>query len=84
MPKAHHQNASCAAESGGVALMLPFAQPMGYGLGKSGWASANFENEKKIPVDMLIEWIREIYLAVAAKKLAATLDAKPPTKSNRT
>jgi predicted DNA-binding protein (MmcQ/YjbR family) len=27
-------------ESNGVALMLPFAQPTGYGLGKAGWVSA--------------------------------------------
>src|SRR3954470_20234762 len=33
--------------SHGVALMLPFAEPTGYGLGKAGWVSARFEPTEK-------------------------------------
>ncbi len=45
-------------ESRGVALTLPFAQPTGYGLGKSGWVTASFPKGKKPPLDLLKEWIR--------------------------
>jgi hypothetical protein len=33
--------------SAGAALMLPFTEPTGYGLGKSGWVSARFEPAAK-------------------------------------
>ncbi len=39
--------------SSNVALMLPFCTPTGYGLGKSGWVSAQFPEGTKPPVDML-------------------------------
>ena len=58
-----------------VALMLPFASPTGYGLGKSGWVSARFEGGEEPPVDMLKEWIDESYRAQAPKRLVAALDA---------
>jgi predicted DNA-binding protein (MmcQ/YjbR family) len=58
-------------ESNGVALMLPFAQPTGYGLGKAGWVSASFEAGAAPPVDMLCSWIDESYQAVAPAKLAS-------------
>jgi predicted DNA-binding protein (MmcQ/YjbR family) len=35
--------------SGAVALMLPFAEPTGYGLGKSGWVSARFGPKDDVP-----------------------------------
>lgn len=57
-----------------VALMLPFCQPMAYGLGKSGWVSAQFPANKPIPVDMLKEWIDESYRAQAPKKLLKELE----------
>ena len=57
--------------SNGVALMLPFASPTGYGLGKAGWVSAAFEGGIEPPVDMLLDWIDESYQAVAPAKLAA-------------
>jgi len=57
--------------SASVALMLPFAEPTGYGLGKSGWVSARFPPTEEIPLDMLKAWIDESYRAVAPKKLAA-------------
>jgi predicted DNA-binding protein (MmcQ/YjbR family) len=59
--------------SNGMALLLPFASPTGYGLGKSGWVSARFAPGAKVPIDMLRQWIDESYRAVAPKKLVATL-----------
>ena len=58
-------------ESGPMALLLPFAKPTGYGLGKSGWVSARFVASDDPPLGMLREWIDESYRAVAPKKLAA-------------
>jgi predicted DNA-binding protein (MmcQ/YjbR family) len=55
-------------ESGPMALLLPFAQPTGYGLGKSGWVSARFVASDDPPLGMLREWIDESYRAVAPKK----------------
>ncbi len=60
-------------QSNGAALMLPFAQPTGYGLGKSGWVSAHFGPRDTPPVEMLRQWIDESYRAVAPKKLVAQL-----------
>lgn len=57
----------------GVALSLPFAEPTGYGLGKSGWMTAKFAEGEEPPVDLLKEWIDESYRAQAPKKLVATL-----------
>ena len=67
-------------ESGNAALMLPFVEPTGYGLGKSGWVTARFDEGKTPPLDLLAEWIDESYRAVAPKKLVAELGtgtAKP-------
>ncbi len=60
-------------QSNGAALMLPFVQPTGYGMGKSGWVSANFGARDTPPLDMLRKWLDESYRAVAPKKLAAQL-----------
>src|SRR5690242_10593663 len=35
--------------SGVAALTLPFAEPTGYGLGKSGWVTARFNSNQKPP-----------------------------------
>jgi predicted DNA-binding protein (MmcQ/YjbR family) len=58
-------------QSASVALLLPFAQPTGYGLGKAGWVSARFDAGQTPPVDMLCAWVDESYQAVAPAKLAA-------------
>jgi predicted DNA-binding protein (MmcQ/YjbR family) len=58
-------------ESSDVALILPFAQPTGYGLGKAGWVSASFEAGAAPPVELLCSWIDESYQAVAPAKLAS-------------
>src|SRR6187399_913294 len=64
--------------SSAAALMLPFAEPTGYGLGKSGWVSAQFPEGQMPPKDLLKEWIDESYRAQAPKKLVASLAA--PTR----
>jgi predicted DNA-binding protein (MmcQ/YjbR family) len=61
------------------ALDQPFAQPTGYGLGKSGWVSVSFEARDTIPLDLLRKWLDESYRAVAPKKLVAALDATAST-----
>jgi predicted DNA-binding protein (MmcQ/YjbR family) len=65
-------------QSAGVALLLPFATPTGYGLGKAGWVSARFEPGATPPVEMLCDWIDESYQAVAPAKLAAAARAEAP------
>jgi len=60
-------------ESRGFALLMPFAQPTAYGLGKSGWITATFGPKDSVPVPMLLDWMEESFSAVAPKKLAASL-----------
>lgn len=55
-----------------MALALPFASPTGYGLGKSGWVTAQFGPREKPPIDVLKAWIDESYRAVAPKKLVVS------------
>ncbi len=55
------------------ALMLPFATPAAYGLGKSGWVTAQFPSGKLPPEALLKAWIDESYRAQAPKKLVASL-----------
>lgn len=57
-----------------VALLLPFCKPTAYGLGKSGWVTAQFPEGKPLPVEMFKEWIDESYRAQAPKKLVKQLD----------
>jgi hypothetical protein len=59
-------------------LKLPFAKPTGYGLGKSGWVTMNFDPETKPPLDLLKRCMLESYRAVAPKKLVAQLEAEQP------
>lgn len=67
--------------SGVAALMFPFASPAGYGLGKSGWVNASFEQSAKPPQDILQvfkDWIEESYRATAPKKLIAEMGGAAP------
>ena len=70
---------SCGAENGLIltvklgalsdeALQLPFTEPTGYGLGKSGWVTARFALTERPPVGILRDWIDESYALVAPKK----------------
>lgn len=56
-----------------AALVLPFCEPAGYGLGKSGWVTATIE-QGEIPVALFKEWIDESYRAQAPKRLVRLLD----------
>lgn len=60
-------------QSGTSALMLPFAEPTHYGLGKSGWVTASFKAGDKVPMPLLREWLDESYRANAPKTLVAKL-----------
>ena len=69
--------------SAAVALALPFTEPTGYGLGKSGWVTASFELDDAPPVELLEQWIDESYRAQAPKRLVAQLDAPAVPVSKR-
>jgi predicted DNA-binding protein (MmcQ/YjbR family) len=62
----------------GEVLKNAFAQPTGYGLGKSGWVSMAFDAGDKPPIELLKRCILESYRAVAPKKLVAQLEAEQP------
>ena len=53
------------------ALVFDFAEPAGYGLGRSGWISCRFGKAETPDLDLMKRWIAESYRAVAPKKLAA-------------
>jgi predicted DNA-binding protein (MmcQ/YjbR family) len=55
------------------ALIFDWAEPTGYGLGRSGWISARFKEGDEPDLEMLTRWIRESYRAIAPKKLSAAL-----------
>ncbi|MFP2958881.1 MmcQ/YjbR family DNA-binding protein [Myxococcus sp. 1LA] len=56
-------------ESNEAALTLPFTEPTGYGLGKSGWVSSRFKPGSEVPVGLLSQWIHESFRAVAPQKV---------------
>lgn len=78
--------------SGPAALMMPFAEPTHYGLGKSGWVTAHFEQGMPLPMDLLFDWIDESYRAIAPRSIVKSLVSpgrvnasapEPPTKTRR-
>lgn len=66
-----------------AALSLPFTEPTGYGLGKSGWITARFEKGEDIPVELMLEWLDESYRAVAPKKAVKALDGGAPAAPSK-
>ena len=48
---------------------LAYVEPMGYGLGKSGWVGVNTP-KGAVPVKMFEEWIDESYANVAPKRVS--------------
>jgi len=76
-------------ETGTMALLLPFVEPTGYGLGKSGWITAQFPSATAAPVELIADWIDESYRAVAPKSLVAQLPQRrkaarnPPSRPKR-
>jgi len=67
--------------TGMMALALPFAAPTGYGMGKSGWVTASFAPDEEPPIPLLLDWLRESYLAVAPARLKKALDQDAATAS---
>ncbi len=66
------------------ALLLPFTEPTGYGLGKHGWVSARFPLGERPPLPIIAGWIEESYRAVAPKKLVAQLDVPDQKAASKT
>jgi predicted DNA-binding protein (MmcQ/YjbR family) len=60
--------------SGEMALTLPYCEPAGHGLGKSGWVQATLQSGDDIDIDMFKDWIVQSYRTVAPKKLAKEFD----------
>jgi predicted DNA-binding protein (MmcQ/YjbR family) len=74
-------------QSNALALGLPFVEPAGYGLGKSGWVTATFADGPP-PLDLVKAWLDESYRAQAPKTLVKALDARsgggtPPAAPRR-
>ncbi len=62
-----------------AALLFPFAEPTGYGMGKSGWVTSRFAPGETVPVELLEAWLEESYQAVAPKRVSqARTGAKAP------
>ncbi len=59
-------------QSSEEALTLPFTSPTPYGLGKSGWVTAELP-EGSVPLELFKAWIDESYRAQAPKRLVAGL-----------
>jgi len=66
--------------TGPEALELPFTRPTAYGLGKSGWVTAEPREGDEVPADLFRSWIDESYRAQAPKKLVALV---PPDRPRR-
>jgi predicted DNA-binding protein (MmcQ/YjbR family) len=60
------------------ALIFDWAEPTGYGLGRSGWVSARFAPEDEPDMELLERWIVESYKAIAPKKLGAMVEQERP------
>jgi predicted DNA-binding protein (MmcQ/YjbR family) len=64
------------ADSHEEALAMDFTSPMGYGLGRHGWISADFGPGDDVPVPLLCDWIDESYRLLAGKRRVAALDRR--------
>jgi predicted DNA-binding protein (MmcQ/YjbR family) len=62
-------------QTGADLLEMPFAEPMGYGMGKHGWVTLLLMRDDHTPLELLEAWIAESYRAVAPKRRVAELDA---------
>lgn len=63
------------ADSNAQALMVPGAEPTGYGLARGGWVTVPLKRGGP-PLGVLTDWIEESYRLVAPKKLIALLDER--------
>jgi predicted DNA-binding protein (MmcQ/YjbR family) len=74
-------------DSNALALHLPFVEPTGYGLGKSGWVTARFASGQVAPAPVLSSWLEESFTAIAPKRLVTAFlsgGVEPPAASNKT
>ena len=71
--------------SADAVLSFGFAEPTGYGLGKSGWVTARFQNSGEVPLELVRDWLDESFGAIAPKKLLGTVEkaSKPVAKTGR-
>ena len=70
-------------QSGDRVLDQPWAEPTGYGLGKSGWVTLSFDS-RDVPADAeLCKFVEESYRAVAQKTLVKELDGRGVGGSSR-
>ena len=58
------------------ALLLPFAAPTGYGLGRSSWVTFTPSDIELPPIDQLRLWVEESYRVQAPRRLVKELDAR--------
>jgi predicted DNA-binding protein (MmcQ/YjbR family) len=61
------------------ALAMPFAKPMGYGLGRAGWVG--IQAPADMPLEVLTGWVEESYRAVGTKTRVKELDHARGTSS---
>ena len=57
-----------------MAATLPYVEPAGYGLGRSGWVTVKCAAKDKPDPTLFEEWVVQSYRAVAPKKLSKLLD----------
>jgi predicted DNA-binding protein (MmcQ/YjbR family) len=57
------------------ALVVPGAEPTGYGLGRSGWVTIPLRDTTP-PLGVLQDWVDESYRRVAPKRLVSELDRR--------
>ncbi len=65
------------------AKSLPYVEPMGYGLGKSGWVTVNAP-KGAAPVKMFEDWIDESYLNVAPKRVSRAAGVPRDARASKT
>ncbi len=59
--------------SGEMVLTLPYMEPAGYGLGKSGWVTMRLGANDPADLEMFKGWIDQSYRAIAPKTLVKQL-----------
>lgn len=60
--------------SSGMALTLPYVEPAGYGLSRTGWVTVKCAPKDKPDKKTFQAWIEQSYRAVAPKTLSKALD----------
>lgn len=58
-----------------MVVTLPYVEPAGYGLGKSGWVTMRLGSKDPVDLEMFKGWIDQSYRAIAPKTLVKNLGA---------